>query len=115
MQVTSETPVGEIVAADFRTAVVFHEFGIDFCCGGAATLREACRERNVDEEAVLSAVERSCHQPGSGPRFDTWDPETLIAFIVGRHHDYVRRALPTLTAHAQKIAAVHGRRHPELN
>jgi regulator of cell morphogenesis and NO signaling len=115
MQVTSETPVGEIVADDFRTAAVFHEFGIDFCCGGGTTLREACRDRNIDEDAVLTAVARSCDQPGSGPRFAQWDPETLIAFIVGNHHGYVRRALPSITAHAQKIAAVHGRRHPELH
>jgi regulator of cell morphogenesis and NO signaling len=67
MLLTRETTVGEIVAADFRTAAVFHEFGIDFCCGGAKSLREACRARNIDEDAVLNAVERSCDQPGSGP------------------------------------------------
>ena len=115
MQVTGKTPVGEIVAADFRTAAVFHEFGIDFCCSGAVTLSEACRARRIDEDAVLNAVERSCDHPGSGPRFDTWDPETLIGFIVGNHHGYVKRALPSITAHAQKIAAVHGGRHPELH
>ena len=115
MQVTGETTVGDIVAADFRTAAVFHEFGIDFCCGGSVTLREACQGRSIDEDAVLNAVQRSCAQPGSGPRFDTWDPETLIGFIVGNHHDYVKRALPSITAHTQKIAAVHGSRHPELH
>ena len=115
MLVTRETTVGEIVAADFRTAAVFHEFGIDFCCGGAKTLREACHARNIDEDVVLNAVERSCDQPGSGPRFEKWDPETLIGFIVGNHHDYVKRALPSITAHARKIAAVHGSRHPELH
>jgi len=115
MQATGQTPVGEIVAADFRTAAVFHEFGIDFCCSGATTLGQACRERDLDEDAVLSAIERSCGQPAAGPAFDTWDPATLIGFIVGRHHEYVKRALPSITAHAQKIAAVHGRRHPELH
>jgi regulator of cell morphogenesis and NO signaling len=115
MQVTGQTPVGEIVAADFRTAAVFHEFGIDFCCSGATTLGEACRVRHLDEDTVLNAVERSCDQPDAGPMFDTWDATTLIGFIVGRHHDYVKRALPSITAHAQKIAAVHGGRHPELH
>lgn len=114
MQVTGETTVGEIVTADFRTAAVFHEFGIDFCCGGGVTLREACQERNIDEDAVLTAVERSCAQPGSGPRFEAWDPDTLIVYIVGIHHAYVKRALPSITAHTQKISAVHGGRHPEL-
>ena len=33
------TTVGEIVAADFRTAAVFEQFGIDFCCGGRRLAR----------------------------------------------------------------------------
>lgn len=115
MHVTGETSVGDIVAGDFRTAAVFHEFRIDFCCGGRRTVADACRKRNVDADVVLNAIERTCGQPGSRPRFDEWEPETLIGFIVGNHHAYVRRALPSLTAHTKKLAAVHGDRHPELH
>ena len=114
MQVTGETTVGDIVARDFRTAAVFYEFGIDFCCGGRRTLVDVCRERNIDADVVLEAVARSCAVTGSSPGFDEWSPDTLIGYIVGNHHAYVRRALPSLTAHTQKIAAVHGDRHPEL-
>lgn len=115
MLFTGETTVGEIVAGDFRTAAVFHEYGIDFCCGGRRTLAEACRERNIQAEAVLDAVARSSAAPSSGPRFEDWSPETLIGFIVGNHHAFVRRALPSLIAHTQKLAVVHGGRHPELH
>lgn len=114
MQVTGETTIGEIVAGDFRTAAVFQEFGIDFCCGGRRTVLEACQERHIDADVVLDAVSRSCAVPGAAPRFDEWSTDTLIGYIVGHHHTYVRRALPSLTAHTQKIAAVHGSRHPEL-
>ena len=31
---TGKKTIGEIVAADFRTARVFEKNGIDFCCGG---------------------------------------------------------------------------------
>ena len=115
MHVTGETTVGEIVAADFRTAAVFQQFGIDFCCGGGHTLVEACRHRDLDTDVVLTAVERACEQPGSAPRFDAWPPEELIGHIVATHHAYVRRALPSLLGFTQKIAAVHGGRHPELS
>lgn len=115
MHVTGLTTVGEIVAGDFRTAAVFHEFGIDFCCGGRRTLAEACQERRIDTDVVLDAVSRACSVTSSAPRFDEWSPETLIGYIVGNHHAYVRRALPSLAAHTQKLAAVHGSRHPELH
>ena len=115
MHVTGNATVGEIVAGDFRTAAVFHEFGIDFCCGGRRTVAEACQERQVDADAVLRAIERTCEQPDARPRLDEWEPATLIGFIVDTHHSYVRRALPSLAAHTQKLAAVHGDRHPELH
>jgi regulator of cell morphogenesis and NO signaling len=115
MHVTGDTTVGEIVAGDFRTAAVFHAFGIDYCCSGSRTVAGACGERNIDQDVVLSAVERVCSLPGSSLRFNEWEPETLIGFIVGNHHAYVRRALPSLIAHTRNIAAVHGERHPELH
>lgn len=31
---TSDRTIGDIVAADFRTAGVFEKHNIDFCCGG---------------------------------------------------------------------------------
>lgn len=115
MHFTGETTVGEIVAGDFRAAAVFQAFGIDFCCGGRHTVAEACRTRNIDAGALLEAVARSCASPSSSPRFDDWSPEMLISYIVANHHTFVRRALPSLTAHTQKLAAVHGSRHPELD
>src|SRR5688572_22388669 len=36
--------VGEIVAKDIRKAEVFKKFGIDFCCGGKKSLKQACLE-----------------------------------------------------------------------
>jgi regulator of cell morphogenesis and NO signaling len=115
MQATGQSTVGELVAGDFRAAGVFQDYGIDFCCGGRRTVGEVCRERGVDVDTVLSAVTRACAQPdASTPRFTEWDPGTLIGFIVGNHHAYVRRILPLLTGHTRKLASVHGSRHPEL-
>ena len=47
MIATGNTTVREIVAGDFRAAGVFHQFGIDFCCGGGRTLEAACKARNA--------------------------------------------------------------------
>lgn len=115
MHVTGESTIGGIVAGDFRAAAVFNEYGIDFCCGGKRNVADACLDRQVDARVVLEAIEKACAEPGTGPRFDEWEPEALIGFIVGHHHGYVRKALPSLVVNARKIAAVHGGRHPELD
>jgi len=39
--------IGEIVAADIRTARIFENHGIDFCCGGKVALEATCTEKGL--------------------------------------------------------------------
>ena len=115
MTITAQTTVGDLVAADFRAAAVLSRFGIDFCCGGKRTLADACVEHQLDPARVATAVSAACEQSdSSAPRFNDWEPQALVAFIVGHHHAYVRRALPMIAGHLGKLIAAHGTRHPEL-
>ncbi len=116
MSPTPQTTVREIVAEDFRTAAVFDQYGIDFCCGGNRPLGEVCQERGVAVADVAAALEAASATPPAPeqPRFNTWNPPALVSYIVANHHMYVRTAIPTLLEHTKKIASVHGERHPEL-
>ncbi|HEU5364618.1 MAG TPA: DUF542 domain-containing protein, partial [Hanamia sp.] len=38
----AEETLGEIAAKDLRKAEVFKKYGLDFCCGGKKTVKEAC-------------------------------------------------------------------------
>lgn len=108
--------VGEVVAEDYARAAVFRRLGIDFCCGGGRTVAKACEQAGVsveDLERQLVAADRS----GKGgmvadPR--RWDPDLLADYIVRMHHRYVRESLPVLLHFSDKVARVHGGRHPEL-
>lgn len=42
---------------NFRRLAVFNEYGVDSCCGGAATLREAALEAGVAVDQLLDALE----------------------------------------------------------
>lgn len=111
----SDITVRDLVNRDFRAAAVFHRFGIDFCCGGGKPLADVCRARQLDERRVLSEIERACAAPDAGaPKYTDWEADALTRHIVGRHHGYCREALPTIAAHARKLAQVHGPAHPEL-
>jgi regulator of cell morphogenesis and NO signaling len=114
MYATPHTRVGDVVAADYRAAAVFSKYGIDFCCGGARTVEEACQARAVDTGQVLEEVLRVCEHEDAAPKFTDWDAPAIIEHIVSTHHAYVRRALPAIAAYTAKLSAVHGRNHPEL-
>ena len=107
--------IGEIVAADFRTAAVFEQFGIDFCCGGRRLFTDACRTAVVDPAEVGRALDAL---PATGDAADNvtdWPTDRLIEHIVSIHHGYVRSALPTIARYLTKLESVHGARHPELS
>ena len=108
------TTVGDVVAADFRTAAIFQRFGIDFCCGGKRTLAAACRTATADPVVLCEALEAL---PPKGAAVDdlTLCPlNRLTAHIVSTHHTYIRTSGPAITRYLEKLVKVHGERHPEL-
>lgn len=107
--------IGELVAEDFRKAEVFRQFGLDFCCGGNKSVKEACNEKGIDASAVEQALKQVETQTGNaGLPFNTWDLDFLADYIVNTHHKYVAGALPMLHELSTKVARVHGDHHPEV-
>jgi regulator of cell morphogenesis and NO signaling len=107
--------IGEIVAGDFRTAAVFEQFGIDFCCGGRRLFTEACLAAAADPAAVVRALDAAQTSNDTQDDVTRWPLERLIDHIVAVHHAYVRAALPTIARYLAKLEEVHGARHPELS
>lgn len=107
--------IGEIVALDHRAASVFKEAGIDFCCGGKKSIEEACSEKSIDSSELMGKLKKLESTPDTSTlNFNEWDPGFLCDYIVNTHHKYVQKSLPELVRYTDKIASVHGERHPEL-
>lgn len=108
-------PIGEIVADDFRAALIFKSNHIDFCCGGKKSLEEACLEKGVDTLKVIALLEENAIIPVNASHdFKNWKLDFLCDYVVNTHHQYVLKTLPELVFYTQKIATVHGDHHPEL-
>lgn len=106
--------VGSIVNDNFAAARIFKYYGIDFCCGGTATLAEACTMAGADLRSVIEALE-GIKADGSGSiPFDSWPTDLLIDYVLKIHHRGVRAKGPQLLADIEHVAQVHGDRHPEL-
>ena len=108
-------PIGEIVADDFRAALIFKSNNIDFCCGGKKSLEEACIEKGVDPAKIVALLEENAIIP-TNPSLDfkNWKLDFLCDYVVNTHHHYVLKTMPDLLFYTQKIANVHGEHHPEL-
>lgn len=103
--------VGEVVKANMHAAGIFERHGVDYCCGGRQSLTEACERSDVDTATLKQ--ELADLPEGGAPNVASWDTPFLIDYIVNTHHAYVRSMLPTVHAHAAKVAQVHGENHPE--
>jgi len=111
----SDCTVGELVAARPGRSRIFEIYGIDFCCGGGRTLREACKGKGVSLDAVVEQLEAETagkpapvHNPAELPLHE------LCSYIVETHHGYLRRELPRLHAMSARVAQVHGSHTPAL-
>jgi regulator of cell morphogenesis and NO signaling len=115
MKYTYETPIKDVVADDFRSAALFQKYGLDFCCGGARPIGEACSAKGFDPSELLQELDALGHTAGSGmPKFNRWDLDLLADYIIENHHRYLRDMIPVIGQHAEKVARVHGTYRPEL-
>ncbi len=107
--------LGDIVRDDFRTAALFTQHDIDFCCGGKETLESVVQRMNLDENTIVNQIEVLKEEPiPFSHDFKSWEPIFLMDYIVQVHHAFVRKNLPSLLLYTHKIAEVHGENHPEL-
>ncbi|MEK7468373.1 MAG: iron-sulfur cluster repair di-iron protein [Planctomycetota bacterium] len=96
---------------------ILEKFGLDFCCGGRKSLRDACSESRISLPDVVRALDRNDATPPPAGAVIDWRKAPLRDFldhIVGTHHVYLRHALPALQLKVDKVAQVHGERHTEL-
>jgi len=112
---TGNKTIGEIVAADFRTAKVFENHGIDFCCGGKVALAATCTEKGLDLAAITGELEAVQNEPAErSQNYASWALPFLADYIVNTHHVYLKENDEQIAAYARKIAGVHGAHHPEV-
>ena len=109
----SEQKVGDIVTQNYHAAGVFREHGIDFCCGGGISVQEACEKKGIEPEKVTLQLRQLAESaPSGGDNYSEWSPDFLIDYIENTHHRFVRTKVHEIGAYAQKVAQVHGERHP---
>lgn len=115
MSIETEETLGQIVATDLRKAQIFKKYGLDFCCGGKKTVKQACAEKGLDVTKIEQELQQADKIPLSRPLpYGDWSLDFLSDYIVNTHHSYVNKNLPDIKAYSEKVMKVHGAQHPEL-
>lgn len=111
----NDETLGQIAAKDLRKAQIFKKYGLDFCCGGKKTVKQACAEKGLDVTKIEQELQQADRIPSSRPLpYNDWSLDFLADYIVQTHHSYVRKNLPDIMTYALKVMRVHGNSHPEL-
>jgi regulator of cell morphogenesis and NO signaling len=111
---TTDT-IARIMKQHPAAARVFERHRMDYCCGGGATLADACAERGEDVEALVRELDELL-----APKSASADPaemslSDLTDHIEATHHAWLREEMPRLDAMTDRVARVHGARNPRLD
>lgn len=88
-------------------ARVFQRHGLDYCCHGQISLRDACIDKRLEPAAVVDELRRELRPTPPGERWDERPVPELIDHLLEHYHRFHRSELPRLLAMAQKVERVH--------
>jgi len=108
--------LGELAAADIRKAEVFKKYGLDFCCGGKKSLKQACEENNLDAAKIEKELREASETKSRNASFDfnRWSLDFLADYILNQHHQYWYDEEPVISDLVKKVVGHHGANHAEL-
>ena len=115
MEAITQKHIGAFVAEDFRTAAVFTQYGIDFCCRGNRSLEDVCEKNGILTSELVERLENVLNaKTDQSIDYKSWPLDLLIDYIEKKHHRYVEEKSPIIKQFLDKLCKVHGERHPEL-
>lgn len=115
MEITKDTIIGELVAKDYRTASVFKDNKIDFCCNGNRSIEAACNENQIDSYVLIQQLEKlSTEGKSASTDYNSWPLDLLADYIEKKHHRYVETKITEIKPYLEKVVRVHGEKHNEL-
>lgn len=107
--------IGEIAADDYRKALIFKKYGLDFCCGGKKTLEEAAKTKGISKEEIEKEINAlDVKNISQDEDILNWELDKLVDHIVDTHHSFVKTTIPEIVQFLSKVTKVHSGTNPEL-
>ena len=105
-----EQAIGQVACALPGATRIFHEYKLDFCCGGHISLSEAAAKRGVDLATLLARLEPLQVNSTTLKDWREAPAGDLINHILKRFHESHREEIPELIRLARRVEHVHAAR-----
>jgi regulator of cell morphogenesis and NO signaling len=115
MTLSQDQTTREVAINHPETVPVFESLGIDYCCAGTRTLKEACERANVDLTHLIQRLQAAKSAPE--PEAIDWAVQPLAELtrhIIATHHAYIAQNTPGIQRWLEKVVTKHGAAHREL-
>jgi regulator of cell morphogenesis and NO signaling len=115
--ITKDSTVEQILASTPSSSEIFEAFGIDYCCGGKATLEAACGKRGLDTGLLLARLLAPNGKPAptqEPAREEELSLTELANRIETGYHAKLWQEMERLDALTAKVALVHGSKDARL-
>lgn len=107
--------IASLVLENHRIVPVLEKYSIDFCCRGKMNLEDACKDHGIELSVVLKEIEAvGAEETGRQMPFTDMTEAQLVNHIVTTHHYYVKKIMPVIAGHLEKVAHKHGDSFPYM-
>lgn len=116
LQAMADVTVADVATLFPDALEILNRYSLDYCCGGKKPFIEVCEKAGLDADSIWNEIQSVAANRGvdNRMRFDTWDSNLLIDFIIQHHHKYVRESIPMIQELLDKVCEVHKEDSPFL-
>lgn len=120
--ITNNMKLNEIVKAYPRAVDLFHDFHIDYCCGGNDTLKDALHQLSIDSKSFIDVLNKKLQKQEKEPapaevmdvdRLMEMEVPALIDYIIDTHHGKERTLLSEINGLVNKVLLAHYVHHQD--
>ena len=104
--------LAEIINRNYRAALIFDKFSLDYC-NGDIKLENACKAQKIVLNLVLGELRRLLGE-NAYQQLNSCPLPSLIEHICNKHHVYIQENTPAIKAYLNQLVHLHGDSHPEV-
>lgn len=115
MNINAGDTVDYVVSGSICAAKVLSRHGIDFCCEGSKSLKDACAEAGVSLRKLLREISVSeSYRKDSPADLSSLNIGELTRYIESYHHHYTEENITFIRTSLERLVLLSGEQHPEL-